>query len=147
MMNWEVCGRKWFGPNIWHYLSICFELQRKTTKSSVRIVSEMGSPPHVSEIFPTWPNLWLCFLLRWWIELYKLSYLWYSLLGFLFTIIMGLTVSILTGSLETCHLDEDLMSPPVRRWLESLPSNIKQFLRLSEEVTNYVSPFPVSWLF
>ncbi|KDR11160.1 Sodium-coupled monocarboxylate transporter 1, partial [Zootermopsis nevadensis] len=54
---------------------------------------------------------------RWWLELYKLSYLWYSLLGFLTTIIVGLVFSILTGSLDSCHLDEDLMSPPVKRLL------------------------------
>jgi len=73
------------------------------------------------------------FLFRWWIQLYELSYLWYSLLGFLITIVVGLVVSILTGSLDTCCLDEDLMSPPVRRWLISLPSNTKQMLRLSDE--------------
>lgn len=77
----------------------------------------------------------MCSLFRWWIQLYKLSYLWYSLLGFLLTIVLGLVVSILTGSLDTCCLDEDLMSPPVRRWLLSLSSNTKQMLRLSEEVT------------
>lgn len=81
----------------------------------------------------------MCFLFRWWIQLYKLSYLWYSLLGFLITIVVGLVVSILTGSLDTCCLDEDLMSPPVRRWLLSLSSNTKQMLRLSEEVTSCVS--------
>jgi len=70
---------------------------------------------------------------QWWIQLYKLSYLWYSLLGFLLTIVVGLVVSILTGSLDTCCLDEDLMSPPVRRWLLSLSSNTKRMLRLSEE--------------
>ncbi|XP_021935014.1 sodium-coupled monocarboxylate transporter 1-like isoform X2 [Zootermopsis nevadensis] len=74
---------------------------------------------------------------RWWLELYKLSYLWYSLLGFLTTIIVGLVFSILTGSLDSCHLDEDLMSPPVKRLLESLPSNIKRMLRLSEEVRGF----------
>jgi len=77
----------------------------------------------------------MCFLFRWWIQLYKLSYLWYSLLGFLLTIVVGLVVSILTGSLDTCCLDEDLMSPPVRRWLLSLSSDTKRMLRLSEEVT------------
>jgi hypothetical protein len=77
----------------------------------------------------------MCFLFRWWIQLYKLSYLWYSLLGFLITIVVGLLVSILTGSLDTCCLDEDLMSPPIRRWLLSLSSDTKQMLRLSEEVT------------
>jgi hypothetical protein len=86
-----------------------------------------------------WGVTAMCFLFRWWIQLYMLSYLWYSLLGFLITIVMGLTVSILTGSLDTCRLDEDLMSPPVRRWLLSLPSNIKQMLRLSEEVTYCVN--------
>jgi len=81
----------------------------------------------------------MCFLFRWWIQLYELSYLWYSLLGFLITIVVGLVVSILTGSLDTCCLDEDLMSPPVRRWLLSLSSNTKQMLRLSEEVTYHVN--------
>jgi hypothetical protein len=83
---------------------------------------------------------WCFFLFRWWIQLYKLSYLWYSLLGFLVTIVVGLVVSILTGSLDTCCcLDEDLMSPPIRRWLLSLSSNTKQMLRLSEEVTYRVN--------
>ncbi|XP_069697681.1 sodium-coupled monocarboxylate transporter 1-like [Periplaneta americana] len=70
---------------------------------------------------------------KWWLEIYKLSYLWYSLLGFLITIIVGLIMSILTGSLSCCRLDEDLMSPPVRKLLESLPTYMKQILRLPLE--------------
>lgn len=54
-MNWEICGRKWFGLNIWHKLSICLELHRKTTKSAIRIVSqprfEMRNIPRVRNFY------------------------------------------------------------------------------------------------
>ncbi|KAG7214205.1 hypothetical protein KM043_001548 [Ampulex compressa] len=54
--------------------------------------------------------------------LYRLSYLWYTWLGFLTAILVGLLVSWLTGSNGHAPADERLYTPFVRRFLRSTPS-------------------------
>ncbi|PSN37941.1 Sodium-coupled monocarboxylate transporter 1 [Blattella germanica] len=73
--------------------------------------------------------------------LYQLSYLWYTMIGCLMTIIVGLMSSIVTGSLETCSLESDLTSPPIRWLLEHLPYSFKKVLRLSSEVSHIFHSF------
>ncbi|KAJ9580889.1 hypothetical protein L9F63_023934, partial [Diploptera punctata] len=62
--------------------------------------------------------------------LYRLSYLWYTMIGCLVTVIVGLIGSFVTGSFETCHLNPDLTSPPITWVLQNLPESVKEVLRV-----------------
>lgn len=44
---------------------------------------------------------------------YKISYLWYSAIGCILTMVIGLAVSFLTGLQDPADLDQDLLSPPI----------------------------------
>lgn len=46
-------------------------------------------------------------------SVYKISYLWYSAIGCLLTMIVGTAVSFVTGFQDTADLDQDLLSPPI----------------------------------
>nr|CAD7194225.1 unnamed protein product [Timema douglasi] len=65
--------------------------------------------------------------------LYKISYLWYSAIGFMVTVILGIIVSFLTNPQDPCSLDPRLQSPPIRRLLRALPNSWKEKLRLPIE--------------
>nr|CAD7255943.1 unnamed protein product [Timema shepardi] len=65
--------------------------------------------------------------------LYKISYLWYSAIGFMVTVILGIVVSFLTDPQDPCSLDPRLQSPPIRRLLRALPNSWKEKLRLPIE--------------
>lgn len=67
--------------------------------------------------------------------LYRISYLWYSAIGFLVTILIGLGVSFLTGPTDPQNVDEDLLSPPFKRLYSSLPARTKTVLNL--QLVNY----------
>ncbi|GJQ70610.1 hypothetical protein Trydic_g23003 [Trypoxylus dichotomus] len=60
--------------------------------------------------------------------LYRISFLWYSAIGFLVTIILGLIASFVFGSQDPENVDPDLISPPIQSFLYSLPHNIKEKL-------------------
>lgn len=62
--------------------------------------------------------------------LYRISFMWYSAIGYLVTVLLGLVVSLLTGMEDPRNLNEDLMSPPVRNLLQRLPKRVKEFLNL-----------------
>lgn len=62
--------------------------------------------------------------------LFQISYLWYSTIGFLVTIVAGLIISGLTGFQNPKDVDADLLSPPVRDLLDSLPNNLKERLNI-----------------
>ncbi|XP_012280964.1 sodium-coupled monocarboxylate transporter 1 [Orussus abietinus] len=46
--------------------------------------------------------------------IYKVSYLWYSVIGCLVTISVGYLVSLITGLQDPAELNHDLLSPPIR---------------------------------
>ncbi|KAL3283630.1 hypothetical protein HHI36_006769 [Cryptolaemus montrouzieri] len=51
--------------------------------------------------------------------LYRISYIWYSAFGFLITVIMGLLGSFATGMDDAKNIDDNLLSPPIQRYLSS----------------------------
>ncbi|XP_033225867.1 sodium-coupled monocarboxylate transporter 1-like [Belonocnema kinseyi] len=50
-------------------------------------------------------------------SLYRVSYLWYSAIGCLVTVFVGIFVSFVTGFQNPSELDYDLLSPPVKHFL------------------------------
>lgn len=56
--------------------------------------------------------------------------MWYSAIGYLVTVILGLIVSLLTGPDDPHNLNEDLLSPPVSDFLHKLPNCIKDALNI-----------------
>lgn len=62
--------------------------------------------------------------------LYRISFLWYSGIGFLITVILGLIGSIVTGPQDPREVDSDLISPTINEMLNSLPSKLKEILNL-----------------
>ncbi|XP_047988091.1 sodium-coupled monocarboxylate transporter 1-like isoform X2 [Leguminivora glycinivorella] len=62
--------------------------------------------------------------------LFRVSYLWYSGLGSMATLLMGLLVSAITGATDPTQVPIDLISPPVITLLNKLPKKAKSILRL-----------------
>ncbi|XP_063378099.1 sodium-coupled monocarboxylate transporter 1-like [Cydia fagiglandana] len=62
--------------------------------------------------------------------LFRVSYLWYSGLGSMATVLMGLLVSAITGATDPTQVPIDLISPPVITLLNKLPKKAKSILRL-----------------
>lgn len=62
--------------------------------------------------------------------LYRISFMWYSAIGYLVTVILGLIVSLLTGAENPENLNEDLLSPPIREILQKLPRGLKEALNI-----------------
>lgn len=62
--------------------------------------------------------------------LYRISFMWYSAIGYLVTVILGLLVSLLTGAQNPHNLNEDLLSPPIREILHKLPRSVKEALNI-----------------
>lgn len=62
--------------------------------------------------------------------LYRVSFLWYSAIGFLVTIIIGMIVSYLTGFEDPHDVDTDLISPVVYEFLCGLPKSLKEKLNI-----------------
>ncbi|CAK1552056.1 unnamed protein product [Leptosia nina] len=62
--------------------------------------------------------------------LFKVSYLWYSSLGCVATLLAGMVVSVITGVTDPAQVPIDLISPPVISLLNSLPTKIKKALRI-----------------
>ncbi|XP_074030971.1 sodium-coupled monocarboxylate transporter 1 isoform X3 [Leptinotarsa decemlineata] len=50
--------------------------------------------------------------------IYRLSYMWYCLLGMLIAMIIGLVVSFLTKPLDPRDVDPKLLAPFIRRWIK-----------------------------
>ncbi|KAK5645805.1 hypothetical protein RI129_004269 [Pyrocoelia pectoralis] len=66
--------------------------------------------------------------------LYRISYLWYSAIGFIVTVVVGFVVSIITGPQDPKDVDPDLISPPWAYLYENLPRDWKEFLKLSKNM-------------
>ncbi|XP_045785159.1 sodium-coupled monocarboxylate transporter 1 [Maniola jurtina] len=62
--------------------------------------------------------------------LFRVSYLWYSSLGCVATLLIGLVVSLITGVTNPADVPIDLISPPVVSFLNSLPIKLKKALRV-----------------
>lgn len=62
--------------------------------------------------------------------LFRISYIWFSALGMLTTIIVGLIVSLVTTPENPGNIDWDLLSPPIRKYLLSLGARTKQRLNI-----------------
>lgn len=56
--------------------------------------------------------------------------MWYSAIGYLVTVILGVVVSLLTGPEDPHNLNEDLLSPPVLDLLHKLPSYVKEAVNI-----------------
>lgn len=62
--------------------------------------------------------------------LYRISFLWYSGIGFIITVVLGLIGSIVTGAEDPRDVDADLISPTISELLTSLPLKAKEVLNL-----------------
>lgn len=62
--------------------------------------------------------------------LFRVSFLWYSAIGFLVTIILGLIASIIFGAEDAEHVETDLISPPIYDFFHWLPRHVKEKLRV-----------------
>ncbi|GBP30472.1 Sodium-coupled monocarboxylate transporter 1 [Eumeta japonica] len=62
--------------------------------------------------------------------LFRVSYLWYSALGYVATLLAGLVVSVVTGVTQPTDVPIDLISPPIIKLLDALPDRLKKLLRL-----------------
>lgn len=75
--------------------------------------------------------------------LFRISYIWFSALGMLTTVIVGLIVSFITTPENPGNIDWDLLSPPIRKYLLSLGARTKERLNiplkmsLNKKVSNY----------
>lgn len=63
--------------------------------------------------------------------------MWYSAIGFITTIGVGLFISIITKPQDPCRLDMDLISPPIRSFLEGLSTKTKIALNLPVQVPDF----------
>lgn len=62
--------------------------------------------------------------------LYRISYIWYSALGCLITVIMGLFASFGTGAQDPHEIDWELLSPPIRNLFFSMSNRSKEFFNI-----------------
>ncbi|XP_067130724.1 sodium-coupled monocarboxylate transporter 1-like [Centruroides vittatus] len=85
----------------------CLDLYQKV--SNMTSLPSLAEHPGNQDVFP----------------LYKISYMWYSVIGCLLCIIIGLIFSLLTGGRKTSHLDSRLLSPIALSLFNSLPSRIR----------------------
>jgi len=61
------------------------------------------------------------------LEFYRISYMWYSLIGFSVTIFVGLIVSFLTGKQDPRTLDPQLISPAIDKLVRAVvPESIRE---------------------
>lgn len=68
---------------------------------------------------------------------YKISYLWYSAIGCILTVLVGVVVSFFTGFQNPADLDHDLLSPPVAslfRMSKKPASNVQGIANIALEL-------------
>lgn len=70
--------------------------------------------------------------------LYQISYLWYSVIGLVVTVVLGLGSSLVYKPQDPCRLHPDLISPPILALLQSLPNSVKESLGLPVEVFHFL---------
>ncbi|XP_067120884.1 sodium-coupled monocarboxylate transporter 1-like [Centruroides vittatus] len=71
--------------------------------------------------------------------LYRVSYMWYSVIGCIVGVIVGILVSFLTGYTKAEDLDVNLLSPVVRDIFSSLPRSVRKKLGM-ERFKNEIVP-------
>lgn len=62
--------------------------------------------------------------------------MWYSAIGLVMTMTMGVLISWFTGFHDPCRVNSDLLSPPMRNLYSSLSKNVKEKLKLPIEVNS-----------
>ncbi|CAH1113734.1 unnamed protein product [Psylliodes chrysocephalus] len=70
--------------------------------------------------------------------LYRVSYIWYSGIGCVITIVLGLVISFITGTTNLSDVENVYISPPILKFLYWLPDNIKQFLGVPHKSINFM---------
>ncbi|KAK3908024.1 Sodium-coupled monocarboxylate transporter 2 [Frankliniella fusca] len=76
--------------------------------------------------------------------LYRLSYLWYTALGTMSAIAVGLVVSFLTGPTDPSTVSRDLLAPVVHRLVPSAPADTDPPVALTEQHKKNASHLPQS---
>lgn len=56
--------------------------------------------------------------------------MWYSAIGYVVTVILGLILSFVTGAENPRNINEDLLSPPINEFLHKLPRCVKEALNV-----------------
>lgn len=62
--------------------------------------------------------------------MYRISYLWYSLIGCFVTIVVGLFTSFCTGCQDPREMNQDLISPAINNFFDKLSNEVKESLNL-----------------
>jgi sodium-coupled monocarboxylate transporter 8/12 len=75
--------------------------------------------------------------------LYSISYLWYSAIGCLSVIIIGMIVSVITGVEDMKKMNPDLISPGATFVMDLMPESVRKMVGW-ELGTEYVS---TTWLY
>ncbi|XP_065221049.1 putative sodium-dependent multivitamin transporter [Planococcus citri] len=65
--------------------------------------------------------------------LYRISYMWYSAIGLLITVVFGVLVSWCTGFDDPCRVPSDLLSPPFRKFYSKFSNHTKERLHIPIE--------------
>ncbi|XP_015835571.1 sodium-coupled monocarboxylate transporter 1 isoform X2 [Tribolium castaneum] len=68
--------------------------------------------------------------------LFRISYIWYSALGFAMTVLIGLVSSLLVGCSDPHETDWNLVSPPIKNLLFSLSNKTKERLNLPLKINS-----------
>ena len=75
------------------------------------------------------------------LSIYQLSYMWYSAVGCLTVIVVGMIVSAVTGFQNAKKLDPNLICNTGQTLFWFMPENVKEFLRFNvgdEFVSNFL---------
>ncbi|XP_067122328.1 sodium-coupled monocarboxylate transporter 1-like [Centruroides vittatus] len=62
--------------------------------------------------------------------LYRLSYMWYSAIGCIVCVVIGLIVSFISGPTKPSDVDNELISPVYKALYISLPTNMQKYFKL-----------------
>ncbi|KAL6955274.1 monoamine oxidase [Sarracenia purpurea var. burkii] len=76
--------------------------------------------------------------------LYRISYMWYSAIGLLITVIIGVLVSWCTGFDDPCRVHADLLSPPFRRFYSRFSNHTKERLHIPIETKEEIQSSQIS---
>lgn len=87
--------------------------------ANITIIPDLPEPDE-SEVFP----------------LYRLSYMWLTMIGFLVVMVVGTITSLLTGPRKIKDIDPDLISPVLHRWVRR---NVK-FINILNEIFFWQMP-------
>lgn len=69
------------------------------------------------------------------LPIYRTSYMWYSAIGCIVTVIIGLLISVITGPNKTYDVDRKLISPLYKAIYSCLPERLQKHLTLGGNIT------------